>query len=61
MKEFLTAVQGYVFFLQWSETDPRRSAGTCSMKPLICHAPGEGEGGEVSLWMYLGSEVTGQG
>ena len=40
MKEFLPAVQGYIFFLQWSETDSHCGSGTYSMKPLICHAPG---------------------
>ena len=31
---------GIYIFLQWSETDSHRSSGTCSMKPVICHAPG---------------------
>lgn len=60
MKEFLTAVEGYIFFLQQSETGPQRSSGLAPGSPSSVTL-GAGEGGEVLLWMYLGSEVTGQG
>lgn len=38
----------------------QRSSGLAPGSPSSV-TPGAGEGGEVSLWMYLGSEVTGQG
>lgn len=54
MKGFITAIPGYIYFLQPSETDSHHSSGTRSTQPLIFHAEGEGKGGDSIIMDITG-------